>query len=96
MTGRNYDYFFEQYFQKTELPQLSVFLTSIDGQTTAVYQWNSEIKDFHMPIKITTARDHYAFIYPTTEPQNISLGSLAHLKILRLQRSPERKKSKYR
>ena len=76
-TGRNYDYFFKQYFQKTELPQLSVFLTSLDGQTTAVYQWNSEIKDFHMPIKVTTARDHYAFIYPTTEPQNILLGSLA-------------------
>jgi aminopeptidase N len=76
-TGRDYNYFFEQYFRRVELPELSVNITNINGQSTAVYKWHSEVKDFRMPIKVTTARDHYDFIYPTTEPQNLSLGSLA-------------------
>jgi len=76
-TGRNYNYFFEQYFKETKLPELSISLTSRNGQTTAVYQWKSDVIDFHMPIKVTTAVNQYEFIYPTTEPQSLSLGSLA-------------------
>jgi len=75
-TGRDYNYFFNQYLKRAELPELSISLKRKEGQTTAIYKWNSEVENFKMPIKVTTSTEKYDFIYPTTTSQSLSLGSL--------------------
>ncbi len=72
-TGTNYDYFFNQYLRYTKLPQLEVIVTKKGNVTSLKYKWNADVKDFRMPIKVTTAKDHFEFIYPTTKFKTMKL-----------------------
>jgi aminopeptidase N len=75
-TGVNYNYFFDQYLRVKTLPELDIYMINKGGETTATIKWNAEKDDFHMPVKVATAIGKFDFIYPTTTPQNISLGTL--------------------
>jgi hypothetical protein len=47
------------------------------GDETAVhYRWNSDVEGFKMPIKVTTSKDHFEFIYPTNNWQTLKLKDL--------------------
>ncbi len=75
-TGKDYNYFFDQYLKHTKVPQLDVYLTYKGDTLTASYRWNAEVSDFRMPVKVTTAPNKYEFIYPTTSPQRITIGKM--------------------
>jgi aminopeptidase N len=75
-TGTDYTSFFDQYLRMTKIPQLEVRLTFRGDSTFAMYRWNADVKDFHMPVKVTTARDQYEFIRPTTTWQRMSIGKI--------------------
>ena len=75
-TGTNYDYFFDQYLRYPDIPEFQAFVTEKGHKTVVMYRWNADIGDFHMPIKITTAKDRYEFIYPTTKLQMLKLKDL--------------------
>lgn len=71
--GKDYGYFFEQYFRNAEIPQLEITVTQHRDSVIAQYRWRAEVPDFRMPVKVTTARNGFAFIYPTTSWQTTRL-----------------------
>ncbi len=50
--GENYDYFFNQYLRKPQIPVLEYKITKKKGKKTLEYRWNAQVKDFKMPIQI--------------------------------------------
>ena len=76
MTGEDYTYFFDQYLRYPGLPELEVKLTVNEGNVTLDYKWDADVQDFRMPIKVTTSREEYEFIHPTTSSQSIELDGI--------------------
>jgi aminopeptidase N len=64
--GRDLSYFFDQYFHRPHIPTLTVMITKQGDKVTARYRWEAEVKDFRMPIKVTTSRGTFESITPTT------------------------------
>ncbi|HEX7574026.1 MAG TPA: hypothetical protein VF514_13110 [Bacteroidota bacterium] len=75
-TGSDYTYFFDQYLRYASLPKLEVVLTATNGILSCRYRWRAEVKDFHMPVKVTTSPGTFAFIRPTGEWQTMDLGTM--------------------
>jgi len=75
-SGRDLTYFFDQYFRQTKIPQLVVQTSKKGNTVTARYKWNTDVQDFHMPIKVTTSPNKYEFITPTTQWQTIELKGM--------------------
>ncbi len=72
-TNTDYTYLFEQYLKYPDIPILQITVTTKGKKITAKYKWNADVKDFRMPIKVTTSKQKYEFIYPTTSWQTIEL-----------------------
>ena len=75
-TGTNYNYFFDQYLRYPGIPEFFAFVTQKGDETVVLYKWNADVKDFHMPIEVTTAKNKYKFIYPTEKFQMLKLKNL--------------------
>ncbi len=75
-TGKDYSYFFDQYFKHTSIPELRIIVTKQGDKVTARYRWHAEVKNFKMPVKVTTGKDKYEFIYPTAAWQTTVLGDI--------------------
>ncbi len=75
-TGTDFTYFFDQYLRYAALPKLEVFLMARGGGLKCRYRWRADVKDFHMPVRVTTSPGKFAFIHPTTEWQTMDLGSM--------------------
>ena len=65
-SGKDLTGFFEQYYQHTGIPKLVVQTQKKGDLITARYEWQTEVPDFRMPVKVTTAPGKYEFITPTT------------------------------
>lgn len=74
--GGDYTYLFNQYLRHSALPKLEVMLLSKGKTLSARYRWEADEKDFHMPVKVTTAPGEIAFIHPTAEWQRLDLGTM--------------------
>lgn len=72
-TGTDYGYFFDQYLRYKDLPELEAFVTEKGSETVVNYRWDADVDSFRMPIKITTAKDRFEFVYPTEKVQTIRL-----------------------
>ena len=72
-TGKDYSYFFNQYLKFPKIPELIVFASKKGDNVTAMYRWDADVKDFKMPIRVTTGENKYEFIYPTTTWQTMKL-----------------------
>ncbi len=75
-TGTDYTYFFDQYLRYPRLPKLDIALVVRGNALSCRYRWRADVKDFRMPVKVTTAPRVFAFIRPTTEWQTIDLGTM--------------------
>ena len=75
-TGTDYTYFFNQYLRYPGIPQLEVSVSKKENSVTARYRWKADVADFRMPIKATTSRGKYEFIYPTTTWQTMKLENI--------------------
>jgi aminopeptidase N len=75
-TGKDYNYFFNQYLKFARIPQLEVYLTYKGDSTWANYRWVADVEDFRMPVRVTTSPGKFAFIYPTTTWQRMSIGNV--------------------
>jgi aminopeptidase N len=75
-TGTDYTYFFDQYLRYPSLPKLEVVLTVTTGVLSCRYRWRAEVKDFHMPVRVTTSPGTFSFIRPTTDWQTMELGTM--------------------
>lgn len=76
-TGRDYGYFFEQYFKKAKIPVLELMLTKSGDDVTLRYRWGADVEGFAMPVKVTTAKGAYSFIHPTTSSQTLNLNGMS-------------------
>ncbi len=74
--GKDYTYFFDQYLRHAQLPKLLLYYVEKDGNIFATFRWETDVPDFRMPVKITTAKGKYEFIEPTTEFKTILLKDL--------------------
>ena len=72
-TGKDLNYFFEQYLRYAHLPVLNVYVVKKGEETALRYKWEADVKDFRMPVKVTTSKNHFEFIYPTTKFQSMKL-----------------------
>ena len=72
-TVTNFNYFFDQYLRYPKEPEFIAFVSQKGDETAIRYKWNADVKDFKMPLKVTTTPDHFEFIYPTTKWQTLSL-----------------------
>jgi len=75
-SGRNLDYFFDQYLRTPNPPELEAIVSQKGDTTVVKYKWNADIAEFRMPIKITTSKNHFEFITPTTSWQRLVLKKL--------------------
>ena len=75
-TGRDYGYFFEQYFKKAKIPVLELMLTKSGDDVTLRYRWGADVEGFAMPVKVTTAKGMYSVINPTTSSQTLDLNGM--------------------
>lgn len=76
-TGQDFTTFFDQYLHHTAIPELSLILKKKNDSLEVQYKWKTDVARFHMPVKVTTASNRLAFIYPTTQWQIIHLPGMA-------------------
>lgn len=75
-TEMNLDYFFDQYYRHKDLPTLAVRITKKGDAVSLSYRWRTDVADFNMPIKVTTAPGKFELIYPKNKVQTINLNGL--------------------
>jgi len=75
-TKTDYTYFFDQYLRYTSLPALQLQTVEKGTDLEVQYRWEAEAKNFHMPVKVTTAPGRFAFIYPTPEWKRIVIKNM--------------------
>jgi len=76
-TGKDYTYFFDQYLRYPTIPVLVLDVRPEGDGLRVGYRWEADVAGFHMPVKITIARDSPGWIYPTTDWQTIEIKHLA-------------------
>lgn len=76
LTHTDYTYFFTQYLQKTDVPELQVQLKQQNDSLQLQYRWVASVPGFHMPVMVTTANRRYNFIYPSQNWQTLTLPGL--------------------
>jgi hypothetical protein len=75
-TQTDYTYFFEQYLTKASIPKLKLLFKKENNVTHVKYKWDAEVDKFNMPIKVTTSKNVYAFIYPTKDWNDLELKDM--------------------
>lgn len=76
-TGKDLTYFFDQYLRFGSIPQLQIAITQKGLDLQLQYRWKADVKDFHMPVKVTTAKNSLAFLFPTENWQSLSLPNMS-------------------
>jgi hypothetical protein len=66
-TKTDYTYFFDQYLKHTNLPALELTFEENETELLVRYRWAADVKDFRMPVRVTTKPGAFSFVYPTTE-----------------------------
>jgi aminopeptidase N len=76
-TGKDFSYFFEQYFKRAAIPRLGIEVQQDGDSVTARYRWQADVDNFRMPVKVTTAPGKFGFITPTSEWQTLKLQGMS-------------------
>jgi hypothetical protein len=72
-TGQDLTAFFDQYLRYKDLPGLLLKLIKKGDSLEVRYKWKVDVRGFHMPVKVTTAKNNFLFIYPTTQWKTMQL-----------------------
>ncbi|TWW02275.1 M1 family aminopeptidase [Chitinophaga pinensis] len=75
-TKYDYSAFFRQYLQYTRLPRLAFSLKEQGNNLLVRYRWETDVPDFSMPVKVTTAKDQMRFIHPTGPWKTLALKNM--------------------
>jgi aminopeptidase N len=76
-TGKDYQYFFDQYLKYPKIPVLEVSIVKKGIDTRARYRWLADVKGFRMPVRVTMGRGIWGWIHPTTEWQTVSVAGMS-------------------
>ncbi|MGC6470185.1 MAG: M1 family metallopeptidase [Flavobacteriales bacterium] len=71
-SGYNFNTLFQQYLNNYKLPILEYKLTGFGKHKILKYRWNA-IEGFDMPIKVTTSKKSFEWIYPTTQWKELNI-----------------------
>jgi aminopeptidase N len=72
----DYTYFFNQYLRYPAIPELVLKFNQSGSSLNVSYKWKADVKDFQMPVKVTTAKNVFEFIYPVTEWKSMVLQNM--------------------
>ncbi len=75
--GTDLGYFFDQYLRFPKIPVLEVSSWKKGNESGARYRWRADVKEFKMPIRVSTGKGQWGWITPTMEWQTMNLGDLA-------------------
>jgi len=75
-SGKDYTYFFDQYLRYPAIPVLAIGIVPDGDGIRLSYKWEADVRDFRMPIKVTTAKGSLGFIYPTSTMQTLELKGM--------------------
>jgi aminopeptidase N len=69
-TGKDLNYFFDQYLKYPAIPTLDYRIVSKGKKKVVEYKWTVDVKNFNMPVKVTlNNRETFELITPTTSWQ---------------------------
>jgi hypothetical protein len=74
--GADYTYLFDQYLRYPHIPVLALAFHTDGGRLSVDYKWVADVTGFHMPVKVTVAKDSLAFIYPTMSWQTMEMAGM--------------------
>ncbi|MEP7375902.1 MAG: M1 family metallopeptidase [Chitinophagaceae bacterium] len=74
--GKNLTSFFDQYLRHAAIPELQLKFTQNKDQLEVQYRWKTDVKDFNMPVKVTTTKSGFDFIYPESDWKVITLNGM--------------------
>lgn len=72
----DYSYIFDQYLRHTKIPKLEITFLEKGKNPKIEYRWIADVENFKMPVMITTQKDKWEFIYPTTQKQVMELKKI--------------------
>jgi hypothetical protein len=75
-TGKDYTYFFDQYLRYPHIPVLEYYFQNDTGGLSVSYRWAADVPGFHMPVKVTVAKDSLGFVHPTPSWQTMVLKGM--------------------
>lgn len=74
-TGKQWNWFYEQYLMNAEIPQFEYKIeTKEDGRLTMIYRWSNTVHNFEMPIQVTVTKGKFETITPRKKWQLIDLN----------------------
>jgi len=74
--GRDLTWFFDEYLRYAPLPVLMLTLEETGNSLKIKYKWQANRPGFCMPVKVTTAKDTFTFIYPGNDWQTMELKDM--------------------
>jgi Peptidase family M1 domain/Peptidase M1 N-terminal domain len=72
-SGTDYTYIFDQYLRYGSIPKLIISASPSGKDMELRYKWVADVKDFRLPVKLSTGSKEPVSIYPTTEWKTIHL-----------------------
>lgn len=74
-TGKDYNYFFDQYFTYSKIPVFEYKFEKKGKQTFLKYRWQADVEDFKMEIPVTiNSKDKFEIIQPSKDWQSVKIG----------------------
>lgn len=74
--GKNFTPFFDQYLRHAALPELQLKFKQNEDKLEIQYRWKTDVNGFTMPIKVTTTKNGFGFIYPESVWKTITLNGM--------------------
>jgi aminopeptidase N len=75
-TKTDYTSFFDQYLRYPRIPELLIRYQNEESSLVVEYKWKADVKEFKMPVQLTTSKNTYSNIYPTTDWQKVVLHNM--------------------
>jgi hypothetical protein len=75
-TKTDYNYFFDQYLKYPKIPELLISYRNEGSSLVVEYKWKADVMEFKMPVSVTTSKNTYSTIYPTTEWKTVVLNNM--------------------
>jgi hypothetical protein len=73
---KDFTAFFEQYLRHPALPELQMRFKQVGDELEIDYRWKTDVRDFNMPVKVTTSKTQSSFIYPEDEWKSMKLQGM--------------------
>ena len=71
--GKDLTSFFDQYLRHAAIPELQLKFHEDGDELEIQYRWKADVSGFNMPVKVTTSKNRFDFIYPQSDWKTISI-----------------------